>query len=143
MTGVQTCALPISSLHIIPIQGPGSSLLMLAPWLLPTYAVSAQATGSPISGTARDFTTSKSYTITAEDFTTKLYNVSVTVNQPPVAAAQNIGLAINTPKPITLAATDVNGDVLTYVIVTSPVNGTLSGTPPNVTYTPTDRKSVV
>ncbi len=105
--------------------------------LAPTYTVSAQATGSPISGTARDFTTSKSYTVTAEDLTTKLYTVSVTVNQPPVAAAQNIGLAINTPKPITLAATDVNGDVLTYVIVTSPVNGTLSGTPPNVTYTPT------
>jgi autotransporter-associated beta strand protein len=104
--------------------------------LAPTYTVSAQATGSPISGTPRDFTTPKSYTITAEDLTTQLYTVSVTVNQPPVAAAQSIGLAINTPKPITLTATDVNADALTYTIVTSPVNGTLSGTPPNVTYTP-------
>ena len=105
--------------------------------LAPTYMVSALATGSPVSGTARDFTTPKSYTITAEDLTTKLYTVAVTVNQPPVATAQNVSVAINTARPITLDATDVNGDALTYTIVSSPTNGSLTGSPPNVTYTPT------
>ena len=105
--------------------------------LAPTYMVSALAMGSPISGTARDFTTPKPYTITAKDLTTKLYTVAVTVNQPPIATAQNVSVAINTPKPIMLTATDVNGDALSYTIVASPTNGTLSGSPPNVTYTPT------
>lgn len=35
---------------------------------------------------------------------------------------------------ITLAGSDVDGDALTYTIVTQPVNGTLSGTPPNLVY---------
>jgi autotransporter-associated beta strand protein len=106
--------------------------------LAPTYTTSAQATGNPVSGTTRDFTSSKSYAITAEDLTTQLYTVSVTVNQPPVALAQGVSLAIDTPKPITLTATDANADALTYTILTAPTNGTLAGTPPNVTYTPTN-----
>ena len=105
--------------------------------LAPIYTASALAMGSPVSGTARDFTTSKTYTITAEDLTTQLYTVSVTVNQPPVALAQNVSLALNTPKLITLTATDANADALTYTILTAPTNGTLGGSPPNVTYTPT------
>jgi autotransporter-associated beta strand protein len=49
--------------------------------LAPTYTVSAFATGDTTfpSGTARDFTTPKSYTITAEDSTTQTYIVTVTV----------------------------------------------------------------
>jgi len=42
----------------------------------------------------------------------------------------------DTAKPITLTATDVDGDALTYSIVTPPAHGTLSGVAPNVTYTP-------
>jgi VCBS repeat-containing protein len=37
---------------------------------------------------------------------------------------------------ITLAATDVEGDALTFSIVTPPSHGTLSGTAPNLIYTP-------
>ena len=106
--------------------------------LAPIYTVSSGASGSPASGTTRNFTSPQTYTITAADLTTLVYTVTVTVNQPPVATAQSVSLAINTPKQITIAATDVNGDALTYTIITSPVNGSLNGTPPNVIYTPSN-----
>jgi hypothetical protein len=57
-------------------------------------------------------------------------------NQPPVANAQSVTVLKDTPKAITLTATDANGDALTYAIVTPPAHGTLSGTAPNVTYSP-------
>src|SRR5262249_45098079 len=42
----------------------------------------------------------------------------------------------DTPVSIPLAGTDVEGSALSFAIVTNPVSGVLSGTPPNVTYTP-------
>jgi hypothetical protein len=42
----------------------------------------------------------------------------------------------NQPVHITLAATDEDGDPLTYSIVTSPAHGDLSGTAPDLVYTP-------
>jgi hypothetical protein len=58
------------------------------------------------------------------------------VNSAPVANAQTVtttqGAAIN----ITLSASDVDSPTLTYVVATSPTHGTLSGTAPNLTYTP-------
>jgi autotransporter-associated beta strand protein/VCBS repeat-containing protein len=65
--------------------------------------------------------------------------VTITVtaaNDVPVAAAQSVGTAEDTAKSITLGGSDVDGDSLTYAIVSGPANGTLSGTAPNVTYTP-------
>ena len=49
--------------------------------LAPTYTVSASASGDASfpSGTARNFTTPQSYTITAQDTTTQTYTVTVTV----------------------------------------------------------------
>ena len=58
------------------------------------------------------------------------------VNDPPVANGQNVTATEDTPKDITLSGSDPNGDTLTFSIVSQPTNGTLSGTPPNVTYTP-------
>jgi hypothetical protein len=57
-------------------------------------------------------------------------------NQPPVATPQSLSVNENSSLPITLTATDAEGDPLTYSIVTSPSNGSLSGSPPNVTYQP-------
>jgi hypothetical protein len=57
-------------------------------------------------------------------------------NSPPVANNQAVGTAENTPVAITLTANDVDGDSLTYSIVTSPSHGSLSGTEPYLTYTP-------
>ena len=57
-------------------------------------------------------------------------------NSPPVALAQNVSVATNQQLAVVLTGTDVNEDVLQYEIVDQPANGTLSGTPPSVIYTP-------
>lgn len=57
-------------------------------------------------------------------------------NFPPVAINQTVNVANNTAKAITLAATDEAGNALTYTVVTQPTNGTLSGSAPNLIYTP-------
>ena len=58
-------------------------------------------------------------------------------NLPPVANNQNLLVTTNTQQPITLTATDPNNDSLIYSVVTPPSHGTLSGTAPNLAYTPT------
>ena len=58
------------------------------------------------------------------------------VNDAPVANGQSVTTPQNVAKPITLTGSDVDGDALTYAIVSSPSHGSLSGAPPNVTYTP-------
>jgi hypothetical protein len=58
------------------------------------------------------------------------------VNNPPVAYDQSVSTAEDTPKAITLTASDPDSDSLTYFIVTGPSHGNLSGSPPSVTYTP-------
>ena len=57
------------------------------------------------------------------------------VNDAPVAADQSVTTAEDTAKAITLVATDVEGDTLTWAVGT-PAHGTLTGTAPDVTYTP-------
>src|SRR5215469_14902591 len=65
-------------------------------------------------------------------------SLTVTVPSPPMAIAQSVTTTANTPKAITLSATlGTPGDTLTYAIVTNAAHGTLTGTAPNVTYTPT------
>jgi hypothetical protein len=80
-------------------------------------------------------------TATQFDFEGDLIKFEVTytlppVNTPPIAYNQTITTAEDTPKGITLTASDVDGDPLTYFIATGPSHGSLSGSPPNVTYTP-------
>ncbi|MCX7803962.1 MAG: Ig-like domain-containing protein, partial [Planctomycetota bacterium] len=58
------------------------------------------------------------------------------VNDPPVANGQNVATAEDTPVAITLSASDVDGDPLTYIVVGGPSHGTLSGAAPNLVYTP-------
>ncbi|MEI7901852.1 MAG: DUF6288 domain-containing protein, partial [bacterium] len=65
-----------------------------------------------------------------------LYDGSTITNRAPVALAQNVTLAEDTAAAITLSGGDPFFDTLTYTIVTPPAHGTLSGTPPNLTYTP-------
>jgi autotransporter-associated beta strand protein len=68
-------------------------------------------------------------------------NVTVTVspdpNRAPVPQNQSLITPTNTDATITLAATDPNGDPMTYAVVTQPPHGTLTGTAPNLVYTPT------
>jgi hypothetical protein len=57
-------------------------------------------------------------------------------NSAPVANSQIVTTNKNKPIAITLTATDANNDSLTYSVVTQPVNGTLTGTAPVLTYNP-------
>lgn len=63
--------------------------------------------------------------------------VTLPVNDPPVAAPQAVSTDEDAPLPITLAGSDVDGDALAFTITDVPTNGSLSGTPPSLIYTPT------
>ncbi|HEV3484250.1 MAG TPA: Ig-like domain-containing protein, partial [Vicinamibacterales bacterium] len=58
------------------------------------------------------------------------------VNDAPVASGQVLTVAEDASAALTLAATDLEGDALTYTVVASPEHGTLSGVAPALTYTP-------
>ncbi len=61
---------------------------------------------------------------------------SRTFSNPPVADPQSVTTPEDTPKAIVLTASDPDGDRLTFTVNSGPSHGTLSGTAPNVTYTP-------
>lgn len=80
-----------------------------------------------------------SYTLKDAAGNTATADVAVTitpVNDAPVADDQSVAVKENTVKVITLSASDVEGDSLTYSIPTPPSSGTLSGTAPDLNYTP-------
>src|SRR5207247_480135 len=82
-----------------------------------------------------------SFTFRANDgeLGSNIATVSITVNavnDAPVASNQAVVTDEDTAKTITLGASDVEGSALTYTIGTGPAHGTLSGTAPNLTYTP-------
>jgi len=83
-----------------------------------------------------------SFTFTVNDGTTDSAPATVSmtitsVNDRPLAIPQTITTAEDTAKAITLAGSDVDGDTLSFTIVTPPAHGTLTGTAPALTYTPT------
>ena len=71
--------------------------------------------------------------------TDKLYEYSFTAipQQAPVANDQTLTATVGNSRPVTLSASDANGDPLTYTVTSGPSLGTYSGTPPNLTYTAT------
>ena len=112
-----------------------------------TYIVVTPPQNGTLSGTAPNLNYNPntnhvgtdSFTFKANDGTvdSNLATVSITVqNGPPVANNQIITVNKNTQKAITLTATDPENNVLTYIVVTPPQNGTLSGTAPNLNYNP-------
>jgi hypothetical protein len=62
---------------------------------------------------------------------------TIPTNHPPVANNQNVLVSQDGTKAITLAGSDVDGDTLTYAVGAPPAQGSLSGTAPNLIYTPT------
>ena len=62
--------------------------------------------------------------------------VSVPENHAPIAGAQSVSTAEHTAVSFVLAGSDVDGDPLMFTVVTGPAHGNLSGTAPNLTYTP-------
>jgi MYXO-CTERM domain-containing protein len=110
-------------------------------WVVVTPPAHGTVTGSaPTYTPAADFNGSDAFVIAATDgllrSTTATVNVTVTpVNDPPVAQDRSVTTHRANPVAVTLLATDVDGDPLTYAVVTPPVAGTLTGTPPTLTYT--------
>ena len=84
------------------------------------------------------------YTIHDVDGLTDEGIVTVTVggvNDAPVADAQSVTTEEDTPKAITLTGSDPDGDELTFTVTSGPANGSLTGTAPNLTYTPASHYS--
>ena len=98
-------------------------------WKVPS-AISAKAT-SVLGG----------FTASCTPTNTNLVLLSTTVvnpNHAPTATDQSVPVAFNTATPVTLTGTDPDADPLTFATTSSPAHGALSGTAPNLTYTPTN-----
>ncbi len=78
------------------------------------------------------------YTMSAggETDTATVFVEVLPVNDPPVALPQTVITDEDLAVDITLEATDLEDDPLTFSVVDGPLHGTLSGTAPNLTYTP-------
>ena len=113
------------------------------------YTIVAQPASGTLSGTAPNvlytpapnYTGTVSFTFKASDGSVESATATVTItisgdNDAPVASAQSVSTAMGVAKPITLTATDADGTPLTFAIVAPPAHGTLTGTAPNLTYTP-------
>jgi len=94
----------------------------------------------------QNYNGSDSFVVKAQDShgLSDTINVTVTINSindTPVATDQNINANEDKATAIVLTATDIDGDSLTYAIVNSPQNGSLSGPIDKLTYTPNNNYS--
>ena len=115
-----------------------------------TATVVSQPTKGVLSGTApnlvytptanangADLFTFKVNDGTSDSSTATVAISIIPVNDVPVAVAQSVTTDEDVAKPVVIVATDVDGDTLSYIVVTPPTKGVLSGTAPNLVYTPT------
>ncbi len=118
-----------------------------------TYAIASNPAHGTLSGTLPALTYDPNDNFNGADYfdftvsdgiiTTGGIRVSLTVNpveDNPTASGQSPSTNEDTPKAITLVASDPDGDALTWHVV-NPSHGTLTGTPPALTYTPHDNWS--
>lgn len=62
--------------------------------------------------------------------------IDVNTNTPPIATSRSLKTTVNTPLSVVLRGYDPDGDPIQFSIRTQPKNGTITGTPPNLRYTP-------
>ncbi|HEV3081246.1 MAG TPA: Ig-like domain-containing protein, partial [Gemmataceae bacterium] len=109
-------------------------------------------TGNPAHGTLSGTAPSLTYTPAAGYFGTDSFqftdsngtatsaaaSVSITVVGQPTANAQSVSALQDTPANVTLTASDPNSPpkALSFTVTVNPAHGTLSGTAPNLTFTP-------
>jgi Bacterial Ig domain len=140
------------SQSVVTNQGSAVNITLTAtsPQNLPlTYTVLTAPAHGQLSGAAPNliytpaagYSGSDSFTFKANDGASdsNVATVSITIrapNQPPVANDATVIVQTGTTARITLSASDPNGDPLTYTVLTLPAHGQLSGTPPNLSYTP-------
>ena len=142
---------PVAAAQSVSVQAEGSVAVTLAASDVDgdplTFAVTVAPAHGAVAGTppsvtyqpAAGYFGADSFTFRATDPSNASSTavVSVTVlDNPPVANPQSIGTNEDTATAITLTASDPDGGALAYAIVTGPTHGALSGTAPNLTYTP-------
>ena len=93
-----------------------------------------------------NFNGSDSFTFKVDDGTldSTVVIVSITVssvNDIPIADSQTVAVIEDTAKTITLTGNDIEGSTLSFSVVEGPSNGSLTGTAPNLTYTPNENYS--
>lgn len=119
-----------TDLPVIRLRSPGGEQL----WTLSATAMSATSATVAVPATLPP----GPYGLTL--FTNALHGglmVTVAPNTAPAAQAQTVAATAGTGTAVTLAANEPDpGQTLTWTIVTPPAHGTLSGTPPALTYTP-------
>jgi VCBS repeat-containing protein len=103
--------------------------------------LNVNADGSFTYTPAPDFNGSDSFTYKAGDgiafSAPATVNLAIhPVNDAPAAQPQARQVAEDTALGVLLMGSDVDGDGLTFEIVSGPAHGALSGTPPNISYTP-------
>jgi hypothetical protein len=116
-------------------------------WL--TYIVVMSPTHGTLSGTAPDltyipsenFNGSDSFSFTVSDGQISSepaeVNIDITpVNDAPVADSQSVMTTASTPVAVTLSGSDIDGDEITFSVLSGPEHGMLSGAAPNLVYTP-------
>jgi hypothetical protein len=114
-----------------------------------TYSIVSGPSNGTLSGTgagrtytpAADYNGGDSFTFQANDGTVDsnvaTFSLTITpVNDAPTCSNGSATTAEDTPTALTLSCSDVDGDALTYSIVSGPSNGTLSGTGASRTYNP-------
>lgn len=114
-----------------------------------TFAIASGPANGTLTGVAPDLVytpnpdyfgpDSFSFTVDDGELTSDPATVSITVNpinDDPQTQFQSLETEVNTPLPITLVSSDPDGDILEYVIFEEPTSGTLTGTAPDLVYTP-------
>jgi hypothetical protein len=114
-----------------------------------TFSLTALPTKGTLTGTPPNVTYTPPANVSGSDsfkfkvsdglLTSAEATVSITiteVNDAPVANSQFVTTSAGTPVPITLSGSDVEGYSLRYTVLTQPTRGTLTGTPPALTYVP-------
>ena len=114
-----------------------------------TFTVLTQPKNGTLTGNApvlvyvpsADFFGPDSFTFKADDGiddsnTSTISIVVESVNDTPVVVGQSVSVFENQNVNIILTGSDVDGDELTFSVVSEPANGTLSGAAPSLLYTP-------
>ncbi len=136
--GVTAYQSTAAQLMKVTVQGSGN------PLVLQTLSVLGQGTGSWYTPESFTFVANSAVTtLTFQDVSQTSLNIDLLLDNvrvtgtAPTANPQSVTTNEDTAKAITLTGSDPNGDALTFIVVTSPTHGTLTGTAPNLTYTPT------
>jgi hypothetical protein len=88
-----------------------------------------------------NFSGTDSFTFSVDDGVLNSTTATVTIimaasNDQPVANSLSVSVAEDQSTSFTLTGSDIDGDGLSFTVINAPLNGVLSGQPPNLQYTP-------